>query len=929
VVIGRSEETAALLGGVDDAVSGRASTSLVSGEAGIGKTSLAGSVGRSLSERVRVLWASCLPLGSLTAPFLPLRGAGPSDPAFWTATDILVRYDAWLDELTAERPVLLVVDDVQWADQSSLDVLMYVIAGRADRRLAIIVTIRDGTGGDRLTAWLSDVRRLPRVAEIPLGHLDRAGTGEQITGLFGRPPDERLVDEVHARTQGNPYLTSLLVRDLDPTAAALPAGRPAALRDALTRTWRAMSAPARELTRIITVAGRPQPVDRLIRIALALDFTAAVLPLLRESVDAGVLRPGPGPRYWFAHPLLAEILEADLLPDERRVLHTAFASDLDSGAELAPDEVAELADHYLRAGMIEPAYRWALRAAGMTTAAAERLRLLHRALSLSERLGEPDAGRTGLWRRIRDAADQAGRQAEELEAIEALLARARPDDDPLGAAALMIHRSSLREWMGIELLSIADARAARSLTARFPDSAEHALATARLAGALIMQNDETGIDLAREAVHLARNSGSVEAIVFATIADVDARLMRHDRSGHEDARQAVGMAAEARLFMALKGAAYTAANSYPGTSARGIADIFHHAMTTLTALGAPHAHVAEMCAWEANMLLAAGDWRGCRARLRVALGARPGPRGDAVARLTAAELAARQGRPGEAEAHLARAEELLPAYDVNPGLDFDHIRTLVGAALDDPAQTFALARRGLGRTSDQLSEFMVPMATRALADLADAARDRGDDPAPVIARLADLHREFPAVVADPVDDVRRRALRALIEAENLRGRRGPGEPVAWRRAADECRAAEMPWDEAYARWRQSQAALRDRTTSPEATSSLRRAHRLAAELQAQPLLTDVERLARNARITLTTGPDPAPAELPGLTVREREVLGHVLIGRTNAEIAKTLVLSDKTVSVHISNMLRKTGAANRIQLAELVARQRKSAAREV
>jgi DNA-binding NarL/FixJ family response regulator len=92
------------------------------------------------------------------------------------------------------------------------------------------------------------------------------------------------------------------------------------------------------------------------------------------------------------------------------------------------------------------------------------------------------------------------------------------------------------------------------------------------------------------------------------------------------------------------------------------------------------------------------------------------------------------------------------------------------------------------------------------------------------------------------------------------------------------------------------------------------------------LLTDLQRLARSARVDLTRTdhPEAPKPDLPGLTRREREVLGYLLAGNTNAEIAKALVLSEKTIGVHISNMLHKTGTTNRVQLAEL-ARRRESA----
>ncbi|MET3175039.1 UNVERIFIED_ORG: DNA-binding CsgD family transcriptional regulator [Arthrobacter sp. UYCu721] len=68
---------------------------------------------------------------------------------------------------------------------------------------------------------------------------------------------------------------------------------------------------------------------------------------------------------------------------------------------------------------------------------------------------------------------------------------------------------------------------------------------------------------------------------------------------------------------------------------------------------------------------------------------------------------------------------------------------------------------------------------------------------------------------------------------------------------------------------------------------------------------------------VTPGPQPHEARLPGLTPREQDILEHVMAGRTYGEIARGLMISEKTVSSHISNLLRKTGAANRVDLARL------------
>jgi predicted ATPase len=396
-LVGRAGEIDAVVGLVVAAAGGEAGALLVSGEAGVGKTALASEASARAAGDADVLWAPCLPLTSLAVPFLPLttalRGwaAGRDVPVpalGGSGTEGPAGFDGWLDGQCRQRPVLLVVDDLQWADQSTLDVLMYVIAGLADRRLAVVTTVRTGEEGDPLRRWLADVRRLPGVSELYLGRLDRVATGEQLGGLLGRPPHQSLIDDVYARSQGNAYLTTLLVRGLSPDARGLPAGLPTHLRGAATHAWRGLSAPARSLTRLVAVAGRPQHADQLDDAAAATGLSGDLVPLLREAVDGGVLEVGVDGTYWFVHPLLAEVLEEGLLPEERRALHAGFAAALaspiaSSVEEMGVERVLDLADHHDRAGNQVEAYRWALLgadAAGRAGGATEMLRLLRRAL---------------------------------------------------------------------------------------------------------------------------------------------------------------------------------------------------------------------------------------------------------------------------------------------------------------------------------------------------------------------------------------------------------------------------------------------------------------------------------------------------------------------------------------------------------------------
>ena len=938
---GRVGEIAAVLGLLEAAARHDGGAMLVSGEAGVGKTALVREASAYGGEVADVLWAPCLPLTSLAVPFLPLASAlrvwaadrdVPVPALGGSARDGPAEFDAWLDELCRQKPVLLVVDDLQWADQSSLDVLMYVLAGLAGRRLAVVTTVRAGEEGPQLRRWLADVRRFPRVGELTLGRLDRVATGEQLAALLGGLPHQSLVDDVYARTQGNAYLTTLIVRRVSPEARSLPAGLPIGLREAATRAWHGLSAPARALTALVAVAGHPQRADQLEPVAAATGVDEGVVPLLREAVDAAVLAVGNDDTYWFVHPLLAEVLERGLLPEERATLHAAFAAALDSAVsvdEMGVERVVDLADHHFRAGHYQEAYHWALlgaEAAVRAGGATEMVRLLRRALDLWPQVPDADLTRIDLLGRIRAAAERAGEEEEELAAVDDLLALIDREHQPLLTAELLVRQHHLQEQTLRAPSPGYDPWAAVRLAARSPDSEAYVLATAELAEAEVWDGVPSGPARADEAVRLARACGSAKALAFALVVKVTARVLAGDSAGLAEAREAQAVAAEARDFFWFTSAVNWASNCLD--SNRAVIEYLRRGQEELTALGAPHCYLARLSANEAFGLILIGDWRACLGRLRVALGSAPGPKGDMIARLTAAMLAMRQGRRSEAESHLARAEGL---YGDAPGLLFyglDAVRAELALAVGDTERTVAVATAGVERGSHaNLAERLIPLAARALADEAQALRDRGEEPAPAVARLHDLRARYPRVVAEgepgPAYPVQVRAMQAWYEAEVARGLAHRAAGTAWQHAAQACADGDLAWDEAYAWWRAAEALAKDRATRDAAASTLRRAHQLAMDLHAAPLVTEIEALAQSARVSVAAIQDSRPAEaatMPGLTPREREILAYIVAGRTYSEIARELVLSEKTVSVHVSNLLHKTGTANRVELAQLARR---------
>jgi DNA-binding NarL/FixJ family response regulator len=161
----------------------------------------------------------------------------------------------------------------------------------------------------------------------------------------------------------------------------------------------------------------------------------------------------------------------------------------------------------------------------------------------------------------------------------------------------------------------------------------------------------------------------------------------------------------------------------------------------------------------------------------------------------------------------------------------------------------------------------------------------------------------------------------LCAAERSRHEEGPGV-APWRAAVEALVDADRPYPLAYARWRLANAQVVDRSLTA-AAESLRLAFADAGRLGAGPLLTAIESLARRTRIDLRPPrrmSEGATGVGADLTAREREILGHLAAGRTNGEIAKALVISTKTASVHVSNILRKLEVPSRYEAAEIAER---------
>jgi predicted ATPase len=420
VFIGRSAELRRLLEVLDAAREGQAGFALLGGDAGIGKTRMVTEVGRHAEERgCFVLVGRCAELGD-TLPYLPLAdalrgaerdprtagvlrralakrpalerllpgsapGAGPAPgDGDGAGPDGLARQRMFgsvlglLGELARERPVLLVLEDLHWADRSTRDLLVFLSRLLQRERVCLLGTYRTDDLHRRhpLRPVLAELQRLPTVTPVTLAPLGPEEMADFLVALGAT--DGAAINRVVERAGGNPFFAAELL------AAGLHADElPATLSDLLLARVEQLSDPAQRVLRVASVAGRRVGHD-LLRQASGLP-DGPLEDALREIVSRGLLVAQDG--YEFRHALLHEAVYADLLPGERTRLHLTYARLLAASGGSA----AELAHHYTAGHDVTGALRASVEA-GRTAvelgAPAEAHRHFDQALELWDRVPE-------------------------------------------------------------------------------------------------------------------------------------------------------------------------------------------------------------------------------------------------------------------------------------------------------------------------------------------------------------------------------------------------------------------------------------------------------------------------------------------------------------------------------------------------------------
>lgn len=483
-LFGRDAELGALAAALARAAAGRGRLVAITGEPGIGKTRLVDEFVRTAGlppSRVlrgrcpeqagvpsywpwtRVLRALVASLGidavrealgedaAALGPLLPAlsapgtSGAPPSDAA--ARYELFAAATALLCRAAATEPLLVVLEDVHWADEASLALLEFAAQEIDGSCLLLLLTYRDRERPARPRSLGEAVRHGQRIA---LRGLDREAVARLVADFAGARAAAELAERLADVTGGNPFFLVEVLRALQQEGrldAPLPAREPLLLpdtvRDSIRRHLEPIPAADRELLSIAAVAGDDVEV-RLLAQVLGTD-PATVLERLNAAVERGfVVERGDG-RFRFAHALVRETIYGDLLPASRVHLHARVGEAVEAlhdGDDAAP--FGALARHFLNAGPLgtgAKAVRYAKRAARHATA----LFAFHDALAFYEQalaaIGSDPAERAERQRLRLDAAAAAIRAGLDQRGCELLLlgardARARGDRDGLLRAAL-------------------------------------------------------------------------------------------------------------------------------------------------------------------------------------------------------------------------------------------------------------------------------------------------------------------------------------------------------------------------------------------------------------------------------------------------------------------------------------------------------------
>jgi DNA-binding CsgD family transcriptional regulator len=977
-LVGRRAELERLRAALKRAAAGTASSVLLSGDAGVGKSRLISELSAHAAEQdALVLLGGCIDIAEDSLPYLPFADAlqplassaepelaavvqahpalrrllpqqptGPFEPGAgegaveqemrrgaFSAQDLgqLQLFEAVLSalvELSRSRLVVLVIEDLHWADSSTRDLLSFLLARLREQRLLIVVSYRadDVHRTHPLRRLLAQLARLPSVERIELAPFGEADAVQFVDKLADAPMEERLVASIVERAEGNAFFMEELV------ASCLECeGVPSALVDVLLSRVERLSPTAQQVVRAASVAERGAAHQALAEVMGLPE--AGLDEALREAVQHNVLVINDGEHYAFRHALLREAVYEDLLPGERARMHAAYAKRL--VGKTGGKQARLLAYHSLESNDLPTALAASVVAADEAEARgapASALRSVEQALRVWDSV-PPEQRPAGIdeLRLLDMAAVLAGRSGEVDRAIS--YARSMTEAIDSGRLDVDDHRRKARMWRRLaQALYAKDAtfweapdvieRAWRLVAEDEPSETKAWVQVTRSAILRALGSAEEALSSARSAIADAKAVGAAGAeadalVALAVLIEVGGDIagsrerLREARRSAEQAG-ALGVELRARFYLALsyydQGQLTEALAEYTAGAARA-------AETGLTwsEIG------TELHAQWLQAMYVLGDWD--QVSEEVAKYTGPPTVGAGRLRAITALVAVARGDFAAAE---RQVDDLRAQWHTDGQIAVSAIAG--GAALASWRGEHELAIERVREGFDWLKE--LPLTTLAGIRLGAlgiaAAADRADQ-----ARLAaDASATEAAVAAG--DDFYQRVRDAFEHGQPRSGTMGP-EGLAWLARAEaeysRLRAESDPalwgkavhafdygavYQQSICRWRHADALLADGSAAA-AADELLEAHANAERLGAVPLAKAIAELARRARVVLPGEEPSATPQQDPLTARERAVLEQVALGRTNRQVGETLYISEKTVSVHLSRVMAKLGARRRTE----------------
>lgn len=943
-LVGRQQVASELAAALNETARGRGGLLLLAGEAGVGKTCVANEMLEHTALRVLKVPASPAtlsaygpiigalrafrrteptdevlvrnPLGAYLGMLLPELGPGPLSAGADRATLFEAVRNAF-EIIARQRPTAVFLDDLQTADSATLELLPYLATQLDDLPMFILGAYRsDELGRDHpVRRMRMDLRRAGRLREIQIQSLGPVDTATLAARLLGGQPSASLARLIYDRSDGLPLFVEELAaeltaaRRLQPTrggleltdeSARLPV--PATVRDLVLLRAARLSEQAQAALEVAAVAGVSFDLNLVIDVAASDDGFG-------EALHEGLLVQPEAGNVAFRHALVREVLYADIAWPRRRALHRQLAARLEA-LDAAP---AMLAEHWLAAREPERARQALLLA--MTSACevhayTDAAKAARRALELWPD-GELEAERIAVLDQLGRCAELSGNLGDAAGAWREVLAAHEARGDTLRLAEVQRGLAGVYELQG----SWERAEAARQMAAAgfaangMPaESATERLAAAshlRAAGRFTAALSVLAIasDEAEQAARL-----DLRARVMGLQGNLLAR-MGQSRPGLERVRAGLALALEHNLSA-------PAAEVY-----QRLADALEHSgdyaaarQTYVTAAdfcqtkGAPV--VAQLClACMTVVLRQTGEWQQAAQVCRAVLASEAAStHARSAASCVLGSIYAQQGHAGRARPLLLEAERLarrieLVSAEVLAGWGLAMVDDLDGAAEQAADRCRALFERW-AQTEER--HFGIP-ALRWAATLF-ASRGADGDARACANALAGI------VTTTGADEAVVALGHALGEVSLLDGH--PAQAAHhFVQSLDRLGTLELPYERAHTSLRAG-SALVAAGESQAGIARLVDAYRWARKLGARPLANVaarelaalgepiVRRLGRGAAGRLERG---------GLTRRELEVLQLVAGGRTDRDIARLLVLSSRTVEMHVANGLSKLGCRSRAE----------------